>query len=171
MPCASADLGKWNSDLESRTDMNIVLFEDGRVEQLYPITLSRPAYAVTCGSMRLLDLAEQLGGTTLGKVRAYLSEMQQDYFVQSPPAQSTPTLWLNARLVPDSEFLDVLRSLVEQDEPFCAEVDGCVAVALTPSDVTYDTELPAGEVPDFLSGLGLPTVSYTHLTLPTKRIV
>src|SRR6266478_4463309 len=41
--------------------MNILLFEDDRVGQLAPITLGRPAYAVTCGSFRLIVVARGLG--------------------------------------------------------------------------------------------------------------
>ena len=137
--------------------MNIVLFEDERVEQLYPITLSRPAYAVTCGSMRLLDLAQRLGGTTIGKVRSYLSDMQQDYFEQRQRDPNAPTLWLNARLVPDTDFLSVIDPFVKQSEPFCVEIDGHIAAAWTPAAVAYDAELPSNKVADFLSELGLPS--------------
>jgi len=136
--------------------MNIVLFEDERVEQLYPITLSRPGYAVTCGSMRLLDLALQLDGTTLGKVRSYLSKTQQDYFSQSHPEPNAPTLWLNAQLVPDSDVLEVLRTLVSNAEPFYVEVDDRVAAAWTPEKIEYNAELPANQVADFLKRLSLP---------------
>ena len=35
--------------------MQIICFEDDRVDQLRPITQARPAYAITCASFRLID--------------------------------------------------------------------------------------------------------------------
>ena len=41
--------------------MFIVVFEDELVAQLDPVTLSRPAFAISCGSRRLIDLLMELG--------------------------------------------------------------------------------------------------------------
>ncbi|MCH8924048.1 MAG: hypothetical protein IIA67_12975, partial [Planctomycetes bacterium] len=41
--------------------MKIVLFEDRYVERLGPITLGRPAFAVRCGSYRLIELLAEMG--------------------------------------------------------------------------------------------------------------
>ena len=39
--------------------MEIIVFEDRYVPRLHPITVGRPAYAISCGSYRLVDwLAE-----------------------------------------------------------------------------------------------------------------
>lgn len=35
--------------------IHTLVFEDAQVEQLYPITLGRPAFAITCGGARLID--------------------------------------------------------------------------------------------------------------------
>ena len=35
--------------------MHIVAFEDHHVSRLYPITVGRPSYAISCGSFRLVD--------------------------------------------------------------------------------------------------------------------
>ena len=40
--------------------MSIVLFEDEHVGQLDPVALGKPAFTISCGSHRLLDIAEQL---------------------------------------------------------------------------------------------------------------
>ena len=44
------------------TPMSIVLFEDPLVAQLDPTALGRPAFAITCGSYRLIDLVARLNG-------------------------------------------------------------------------------------------------------------
>jgi hypothetical protein len=36
--------------------MNVLLFEDGRIDQLFPITTGRAGLAISCGGMRLVDL-------------------------------------------------------------------------------------------------------------------
>ena len=41
--------------------MKIVVYEDSAVWELNPITMGRPAFAITCGTMRLLDILDQLG--------------------------------------------------------------------------------------------------------------
>ncbi|MBQ7029109.1 MAG: hypothetical protein IJN32_02595, partial [Thermoguttaceae bacterium] len=37
--------------------MHIILFEDDKVVDLYPITVGRPAFSISVGSLRLLNLA------------------------------------------------------------------------------------------------------------------
>ena len=42
--------------------MQVICFEDDRVDQLRPITQARPAYAITCASFRLLDWLRRIPG-------------------------------------------------------------------------------------------------------------
>ena len=115
--------------------MNIVLFEDRQVDQLYPITLARPAYAITCGTLRLLDLAQilarRLRSSLGGEVRPLLHDFQADYFSESPPPTGGTTLWLNARLVPDPNLLGLVETFLASDVPARIDVDGQTAVAVT----------------------------------------
>ena len=58
--------------------MTILVFEDEFAPQLYPITVGRPAYAISCGAYRLVDWLRTLGGSPLrGVIRAHLSEIQR----------------------------------------------------------------------------------------------
>ena len=41
--------------------MWVILFEDEQVTNLDPITISRPAFTISCGSYRLIDLVADLG--------------------------------------------------------------------------------------------------------------
>ncbi|MGI9472135.1 MAG: putative sugar nucleotidyl transferase, partial [Rubripirellula sp.] len=57
--------------------MQIICFEDERVEQLRPITQARPAYAITSASFRLLDWLKLVPGSLSGSVRSYLRVIQE----------------------------------------------------------------------------------------------
>src|SRR5688572_13377118 len=98
--------------------MQIVVFEDELVSRLYPITVSRPAYAISCGSYRLVDwlarLVQAAGSAPRGVVRPHLAAIQKlDYpqFATEPPASRTPVLIVNARLVPSVATLAALDRL------------------------------------------------------------
>ena len=70
--------------------MQIVVFEDEQVPRLYPLTVGRAAYALSCGSFRLIDwlarLAAETGAALRGVVRPHLAEIQRLDFPQiSPP--------------------------------------------------------------------------------------
>jgi UDP-N-acetylglucosamine diphosphorylase / glucose-1-phosphate thymidylyltransferase / UDP-N-acetylgalactosamine diphosphorylase / glucosamine-1-phosphate N-acetyltransferase / galactosamine-1-phosphate N-acetyltransferase len=103
--------------------MQIVVFEDEHVSRLYPITIGRPAYAIGCGSFRLIDWLERLSQDTgvvlRGVVRPHLTEIQRLDFTQidvTPPTIEMPLLIVNARLVPSVETFSTLRALIDRFE-------------------------------------------------------
>ena len=55
--------------------MQVVLFEDDRVDQLAPLTMGRPAYAIGCAGYRLIELVESLGPLRC-VVRDYLRDLE-----------------------------------------------------------------------------------------------
>src|SRR5262245_56802963 len=100
--------------------MQIVVFEDEHVLRLYPLTVGRPAYALSCGSYRLIDwlarLREETGVVMRGVVRPHLAEVQRLDFPQispTPPTIETPALLVNARLVPSVAAYQELKRLIE----------------------------------------------------------
>jgi UDP-N-acetylglucosamine diphosphorylase/glucosamine-1-phosphate N-acetyltransferase len=100
--------------------MQLIVFEDDQVSRLHPITLGRPAYAIGCGSYRLIDwlerLAAETGGTLRSVVRPHLAPIQQLDFPQidhRKPATETPALLVNARLVPTVAAYRSLRKLID----------------------------------------------------------
>lgn len=104
--------------------MQLILFEDEFVPRLYPITVGRPAYNVSCASYRLIDWATELaaesGATLRGIVRTHLATLQQVDFPQfsSPSvANGLPALLVNARLVPSVANFEALRDLVAAGRP------------------------------------------------------
>lgn len=102
--------------------MKVVVFEDEAVSRLHPISLARPAYAITCGSFRLIDWLVELGGVVHGLVRPHLAQIQRVDFADQVRDAVTdglseggePTLWVNARLVPSVDVFRQLQRLVAE---------------------------------------------------------
>lgn len=123
--------------------MRILLFEDHLTEQLAPITTSRPAYAITCASYRLIDWVRQLGKPVTADVRAYLKPIQKADFtdLEDPDDwridEQQPLLAINARAVPSVKTYEVLQKLVAAKET-CIVRDGqdIAAVVLMPSQAS-----------------------------------
>ncbi|QDV71070.1 Bifunctional protein GlmU [Rosistilla carotiformis] len=97
--------------------MRILIFEDSSTDQLAPITTSRPAYAITCASYRLIDWVRRLNLPTAAEVRSYLRPIQQADFadlqdVDSWQPTDQPVLAINARCVPSIENFQTLQRLV-----------------------------------------------------------
>jgi glucose-1-phosphate thymidylyltransferase len=98
--------------------MNIVVYEDSQATRLHPITLARPAYAITCGAYRLVDWLHELNGARRGIVRPYLQEIQRVEFggLDSRPVPG-PTLLVNARLVPSLLTYQQLQKWLQEGRP------------------------------------------------------
>jgi UDP-N-acetylglucosamine diphosphorylase / glucose-1-phosphate thymidylyltransferase / UDP-N-acetylgalactosamine diphosphorylase / glucosamine-1-phosphate N-acetyltransferase / galactosamine-1-phosphate N-acetyltransferase len=93
----------------------IVLFEDEQVADLYPVTIGKPAYTISCGSYRLLDLANELDAAVHAVVRPHLREFR---LAEPPPrslAAGNTAVYVNARLVPSVAAFEVLRKTLAAD--------------------------------------------------------
>lgn len=113
--------------------MNILVFEDEHVLRLNPISLARPAYAITCGAYRLVDWLRELGDPRRGLVRDYLREIQRvDFADLATPSPSGTTLMVNARLVPSVDVFHQLKNWIKQDRPGAAFHGDEVAAVLLP---------------------------------------
>lgn len=116
--------------------MTIVAFEDSKAADLHPITIGRPAYAITCAGLRLVDwltrLAESIGSELRGRVRPHLNLIQQlDFEMQSLPSRFDDEGWgdhedglllVNARLSP-SVSVGAALSQVAKHRESCVMVD------------------------------------------------
>lgn len=94
--------------------MQVICFEDERVEQLRPIVHARPAYAISCASFRLIDWLYRIDGTLAGHVRPYLRELQRlDYGIEPVERLSVTgdLLLVNARVAPTVAVAAALRQL------------------------------------------------------------
>ncbi len=104
--------------------MQIICFEDDYVQRLSPITLARPAYQVTCASLRLIGWLQRLAEVDKKRklnvvVRPYLQAIQQLDFGLTPPSgeiDSGGVLLVNARLVPRVGLENALRQFAAADQ-------------------------------------------------------
>jgi len=99
--------------------MRIVLFEDSRVAELYPVTIGKPAYTIGCGSCRLVDLVGDLGEQVHAHVRPHLAAFRQVEPLLSHPGErhASATAYINARLVPSIDVANSLRRLLASGQP------------------------------------------------------
>jgi glucose-1-phosphate thymidylyltransferase len=116
----------------------IICFEDAAVQRLAPVVTARPAYAISCASFRLIDWLKRLGLPILASCRPHLRAIQQlDFGVSQAtitPNLETPTLLVNARLVPTVRLYTLLADIVAAGLPIVVrDGDGSVAVALITS--------------------------------------
>ena len=131
--------------------MQIICFEDNRVCNLAPITQSRPAYAVTCASLRLIDRLSLLvkgplsrrplsGSQLFGNVRDFLIEIQKLDYQIDPAVKHVDANWkiddegimlVNARLVPRVALDEVLTEVATETRSICMvdDADGSVLIA------------------------------------------
>lgn len=118
--------------------MNVLLFEDEFVSRLYPITTGRPAFAIGCGSFRLLDwvqiiFADQACATVRPHLNAVLKTDHRDLRNELQPTEPW-TLCLNARLVPSRTNLEKVVQLTRNPSPLVIRNgNGAVAAAVIPS--------------------------------------
>ncbi|MGL6193328.1 MAG: putative sugar nucleotidyl transferase, partial [Thermoguttaceae bacterium] len=98
--------------------MHIILFEDHHVPQLYPVTVSKPAFALTVGSYKLIDIVSRLDAAIEAVVRQHLhSLVEEDYphfwKHEKNGCRQGPILLLNARAVPHVRLIDQIKKLIE----------------------------------------------------------
>jgi glucose-1-phosphate thymidylyltransferase len=159
--------------------MSIVLFEDDLVCRLDPVTLGKPAFTVSCGAVRLVDLVAGWNGPLHAQVRTHLQAIvAADYsgLQQSLPESSGAVLWVNARVVPSRAAGELLRAWWKSGETGVIRTGQAVAAALVPAGKQVadwsslaGLELPAreGELPLFEYGHDL--VRY-HLTTLNENL-
>src|SRR6476646_9751107 len=103
--------------------MQIIVFEDLLVSKLNSAALGRPAYALSCGSYRLVDwllaLADETRAALRGVVRPHLVELQRCDFpalaAGGPGKNGRPGyLFVNARLVPSVGVWETLKGILKE---------------------------------------------------------
>ncbi|GIW96127.1 MAG: glucose-1-phosphate thymidylyltransferase [Pirellulaceae bacterium] len=118
---------------------SVVVFEDSQIDGLYPVSLARPGYAITCGAFRLIDWLAELSVRVYGVVRPHLEEIQQlDFPLCSqdwPGAPGDAVLYVNARLIPCRTAFEALRSWVADPQPGLVRTEaGIAAFCPRPTD-------------------------------------
>src|SRR5690349_20889183 len=116
--------------------MSMVVFEDDLVCRLDPVALGKPAFAVSCGAVRLIDLVAAWNGPLHAQVREHLRDIvAADYpaILQTSPPQDEPALWINARLVPSRAAGDRLQAWWKSGLPGVIMQGDVIAAALVPA--------------------------------------
>ncbi len=134
---------------------SIVLFEDQHQRRMWPITLTRPAFGVTCAAWNLREVASLASPRVSHLVRDYLQEIADGSFPQGE-LQEGPVLFLNAAVAPDVRYATAFREWLDKGEPFLSTSGERVSVALLPSEEPVPEELSAQEATGYLLGLDLP---------------
>lgn len=146
--------------------MEVVLFEDSLVQQLYPITVGRPVFGVTVGAYRLLDLAQRLGGRLSALVRPHLAETTKlDYGLPAADLSADSILFLNARSIPSVAAVRQLEQRVRtgasgvvtwQGQVVAAKIDRSSAADIPLPSPPLLTAAPPGEWKRLVESLALP---------------
>jgi UDP-N-acetylglucosamine diphosphorylase / glucose-1-phosphate thymidylyltransferase / UDP-N-acetylgalactosamine diphosphorylase / glucosamine-1-phosphate N-acetyltransferase / galactosamine-1-phosphate N-acetyltransferase len=138
-------------------DTRIVLFEDHHLGDMDPITLTRPAFAVTCACYTLYEIVSGLSARPPAwVVRDYLADVTAQRFPRQPMDASTPRLFLNASLVPDVRYAERIRALAEEGRPFIATAGSRVSAAFLPAGTRGPEPLTAENVTPWLLETKLP---------------
>jgi len=152
--------------------MNVLLFEDQEVANLLPVTTARPAYTVSCGGYRLIDLLGGRDGAHKGLVRSYLSGIQEaDYpqLTQALPGDR-PLLLLNARIVPSFSLLErIFRWADGAAEGVIRSKDAVAAALLPPEKAAAAGSLRHEELADFFGFAGLAGLPEHSMEVPLLR--
>jgi UDP-N-acetylglucosamine diphosphorylase/glucosamine-1-phosphate N-acetyltransferase len=150
------------------TVMNIVVFEDEHVTRLHPVSLGRPAYAISCGAYRLVDWLRELSGSLRGIVRPYLADLQRTDFADlAQPLSAGPTLMVNARVVPSVDVYQQIRFLMKETRAGVVLTDNVVAAVVLGRDAdATPADLDPSSVAGFLQHLGAHRMPALEARLP-----
>lgn len=125
--------------------MNVLIFEDSRVEELAPVTMARPAWSVTCGAKRLIDGVQRLFGNPSCIPRSYLRNcVAADFPQMATLSDATPwTLCVNARLAPRPDTWNALKRISAQTTSVhCNHGEWLLAALLPTRDLVQQTLTP-----------------------------
>ncbi len=114
--------------------MHVILFEDSLAPQLFPATIARPAFAICCGTYRLIDLARRFSDSMEIVVRPYLRCLSEkdypDLWTPEKGERPDTILVLNARVVPHVHLFDQLRPFIHEGRSGVVKTPSGVACAL-----------------------------------------
>ena len=141
--------------------VRLVLFEDHLLSDMNPITLTRPAFAVTCACTTLYEIVAEAGGSAPAfVVRGFLAKLAARQFPAGPlgdgPPGGGPKLFLNASIVPDTRYIAKIRDLACAGRPFVATTGERVSAAFLPAGTAVPRPLTSENITPWLLELKLP---------------
>ncbi len=155
--------------------MHIILFEDSSVTQLYPITVSKPAFGLNVGTYRLIDLVRRMGTTVEAVVRPHLRESVSldypDLWTPEKGERDGPFLLINARAVPHVKLLERFKRLIDQGRSGIVMNGHQIAAVLLTAPICPIPSQPVGSgqllgiIGDMqldMLDVNIPLLEYTH---------
>jgi UDP-N-acetylglucosamine diphosphorylase / glucose-1-phosphate thymidylyltransferase / UDP-N-acetylgalactosamine diphosphorylase / glucosamine-1-phosphate N-acetyltransferase / galactosamine-1-phosphate N-acetyltransferase len=134
----------------------VVLFEDHLLADMNPITLTRPAFAVTCACATLYEVASAAADRVGWVVREALAKVTARAWPAAAPLPGAPALYLNASIVPDARYGERFRAILAEGRPFVATTGERVSAAYLPAGTPVPERLTAEKVTPWLLELKLP---------------
>ena len=153
--------------------MSILLFEDEHAARLYPVTIGKPVFAITCGSFRLIDHVVASGRRAGWSVRPHLRKVVAEDFAEhhGPGAEaSNVVLLLNAAVVPSVASKETFVRLLRESRPGVVRCGERISAVLLPQGHPPPSEKSsAEELTAFIESLNLqplegdlPLLEYPH---------
>ena len=156
--------------------MNILVVEDTLVDRLAPASTSRPAWAITCGSFRLIDWLSRMEGTLTTHVRPFLAAIVAADFPQLASeidSSAKTTLIVNARLAPTFSNFAKLNEFAKTYGQSAPQTYAGQAVIAIKTETLFRFAKEAGStVGEYATSLftlaeaGLPDTSFKMLDNP-----
>ena len=142
--------------------MSIILFEDSLVPQLYPVTVGRPAFSISCGGASLIEQARLIDTELHCVARPHLWDLlRHDYPDTARPLPNPQANWLflNARAAPSVATRGNVSRLLKSGQPGVIMQDQHIAAAVVPASPSRPPlDLEHSMPEDYLSRLSLPSI-------------
>ncbi len=156
--------------------MNILVVEDALVNRLAPASTARPAWAITCGSYRLIDWLSRIDGNLVAHVRPFLAQIVAADFPQLASeidSNAETTLVVNARLAPTFSNFAKLNEFAKTYGQSAPQAHAGQAVIAIKTETLFRVAKEAGStVGEYAAKLftlteaGLPDTSFQMLDNP-----
>jgi glucose-1-phosphate thymidylyltransferase len=149
--------------------MSLIVFEDEFTEQLYPITIGRPAYAISCGGYQLVDWLDQFDLPLRSIVRAHLRAIETIEYPQflATSTSNRGTLLVNARLVPSLSVIGKLQAWINSGRPGMVHHGKSVAAAMLASgQPSPAADMGSEQLADYFHYAGLAKLPLLDEHLP-----
>lgn len=151
---------------------NIIIFEDDHVDQMQPMSLTRPVFSLTCGGWTLHEMACLAHCQVRHIVRDHVRPVSKRDYPDSTRGEGT-TLFLNASLVPDVEHVRSIRELLLEDCGKMYFAGDRLAAAILPADRPVPTDLTADNVAQRLQKRNLPRatdIDFATIDVPHQLV-
>jgi UDP-N-acetylglucosamine diphosphorylase/glucosamine-1-phosphate N-acetyltransferase len=135
----------------------VVLFEDHLLEDMAPVSLTRPSFAVTCACYTLYEIISSASRSRVPWiVREFLQKTTAQRYPPAPIQPGGPLFFLNASVIPDVRYQARILQLWEKGAPFMATAGKRLSAALVPAGAALPDSLTTENVTPWLLEMKLP---------------